>query len=103
MKSRATTGAEIVEEAHELITGARQADYNHPTEDYGRTVDTFNALTGRNLNVEEAVLFMTCMKLSRLMNELQTNQWIPDNTRDAIGYLGCLNMVRTRDKQENRS
>jgi len=95
------SGAEIVEEAHKLITGARQADYNHPTEDYGRTVDTFNALTGRDLNIEEAILFMTCVKLSRLFNELQTGQWIPDNTRDAIGYLGCLNMVRVRENHRN--
>lgn len=98
-----TSGAEIVKEAHELITGARQADYNHPAEDYGRTVGIFNALTGRDLNTEEAILFMICVKLSRLFNELETGQWIPDNTRDAIGYLGCLNMVRVRTNQEEKS
>jgi hypothetical protein len=44
---------------------------------------------------EMAVLFMLAVKLSRLMFELESGKEIPDNTRDAIGYLGCLNMIRT--------
>ena len=100
MKSKATTGAEIVSEAYDLITGPRQNDYNHPLTDYQRTADIFNALTGRSsMTPEMAVMFMVAMKLSRLMNEMQRSLEIPDNTRDAIGYLGCLNMIRTARKE----
>jgi hypothetical protein len=90
----ATAGAEIISEAYNLITGDRQNDYDHPLDDYSRTVDIFRAITGIVLTAEEGILFMVAMKLSRLANELDKHLDVPDNTRDAIGYLGCLNMVR---------
>lgn len=90
----ATAGAEIISEAYNLITGDRQNDYDHPLDDYSRTVDIFRAITGIVLTAEEGILFMVAMKLSRLANELEKGLNVPDNTRDAIGYLGCLNMVR---------
>lgn len=100
MTSKATAGAEIVSEAYNLITGQRQNDYDHPLIDYQRTADIYNALTGRSsMTPEMAVMFMVAMKLSRLMNEMQRSMEIPDNTRDAIGYLGCLNMIRTARKE----
>lgn len=90
-----TAGAEIVQEAHDLIVGSRQAEYNHPHHDYSRTADIFRAITGVSLSPEQAILFMVAVKLSRIANELDIGLEVPDNTRDAIGYLGCLNMVRT--------
>jgi hypothetical protein len=97
----ATAGAEIINEAYNLITGDRQNDYDHPLDDYSRTAEIFGAITGRYLTAEEAILFMVCVKLSRLWNELESDLDVPDNTRDAIGYLGCLNMVRTRRKTDD--
>jgi|694.fasta_scaffold112129_4 hypothetical protein len=96
----ATAGAEIISEAYNLITGQRQNDYDHPLEDYSRTVDIFRAITGINLSAEEGIMFMVSMKLSRLANELNNELNVPDNTRDAIGYLGCLNMVRRKQREE---
>ena len=95
-----TDGAEIVNEAYNLITGARQDDYDHPLDDYSRTAEIFGAITGRHMSAEEAVLFMVAVKLSRLWNELEAGLDVPDNTRDAIGYLGCLNMIRARRKTQ---
>ena len=89
-----TAGAEIVREAYDLITGPRQSDYDHPLDDYTRTADIFRSITGIKLTAEQAVLFMVAVKLSRLTNELNRALDVPDNTRDAIGYLGCLNMIR---------
>lgn len=103
MEHQPTAGAEIVNEAYELIVGQRQNDYSHPLDDYTRTAHIFEAITGITIDAEEAILFMVAMKLSRLQNELEEGLNVPDNTRDAIGYLGCLNMVRAarmeRDKQ----
>ena len=96
-----SSGAEIIREAYELITGDRQAAYSHPADDYQRTVNIFNALMGRDiLTSEEGVLFMVCMKLSRLMHELEADLDVPDNTRDAVGYLGCLHMIRQSNRQQ---
>jgi hypothetical protein len=95
-----TAGAEIVNEAYSLITGDRQNSYSHPADDYQRTVNIFNAMTGHDLTSEEGVLFMVAMKLSRLIHEIDTGMDLPDNTRDAIGYLGCLNMIRHHYREQ---
>jgi hypothetical protein len=98
MEANPTDGAEIVREAYELIVGPRQDAYSHPAEDYERTARIFNAITGQHLTTEAAILFMVAVKLSRLQHEINADQWLPDNTRDAIGYLGCLHMARTYDR-----
>ena len=90
-----TAGAEILLQAHELITRDRQNAYSHPLDDYSRTVSIYNALKGDDvMTAEDGVLFMVCVKLSRLMHELDNDLNLPDNTVDAIGYLGCLQMIR---------
>ena len=90
-----TAGAEILIRAHELITKDRQKDYSHPLDDYSRTVAIFNALKGGQvLTTEDGVLFMVCVKLSRLMNEMNEGLDVPDNIVDLAGYIGCLQMVR---------
>lgn len=88
-------GAEILTKAHELITGARQQAYAHPLEDYSRTVSIYNAIKGHDvMTAEDGILFMLCVKLSRLQHEIDNGLDIPDNTVDAAGYLGCLSMAR---------
>jgi hypothetical protein len=89
-------GAEILTEAHGLITGPRQAEYDHPFDDYSKVASFFRLLTGVDLTVDEAVMFMVCVKLARLSTNHQENRWKHDTLVDTIGYLGCLNMVRAR-------
>jgi hypothetical protein len=96
----ATAGAEILTEAYNLITGDRQNDYDHPLEDYSRTVGIFREMTGISLSVEEGILFMICVKFSRFANELQSGLNVPDNLRDAAGYIGCLKMAMEKQRQE---
>jgi hypothetical protein len=52
------------------------------------------------MTAEDGVLFMVCVKLSRLMHELDNDLDIPDNTIDAIGYMGCLQMIREASKNQ---
>jgi hypothetical protein len=88
-------GAEILLQAHELITRDRQNAYSHPLDDYSRTVSIYNALKGEDvMTAEDGILFMICVKLSRLIHELDNGLDIPDNLVDAAGYIGCLQMVR---------
>ena len=88
-----TNGAEILTEAFGLITGDRHKEYAHPLDDYTQTRDIFEALTGVRLTVEQAILFMVAVKLSRLRTAIGENRWHRDNVVDAAGYLGCLSMV----------
>lgn len=90
------TGAETLLTAHSLITGDRQAAYDHPLEDYTKVTDLFRALTGIILTVEEALLFMVAVKFARLRTNLDRGSVHNDSLVDAMGYLGCLAMVDAR-------
>jgi hypothetical protein len=85
-------GAEAMLEAYHLVTGPRQNAYSHPTDDYGKVVDIFRALTGVELTVDQAILFMVSVKMARLRTNLVDNTLHRDSLVDAIGYLGCLSM-----------
>ena len=91
-----TDGAEVLTEAYDLITGARHDEYAHPLEDYTQTRDIFEGLTGVSLTVEQAILFMVCVKLSRLRTALEAGRWSHDTVVDVAGYVGCLAMVKEK-------
>jgi hypothetical protein len=91
--ANSTNGADILLEAHNLITGDRHDEYAHPYEDYSQTRDIFEALTGIEMSIEQAVLFMVAVKLSRLRTALDNGRWAHDTVVDAAGYIGCLAMV----------
>ena len=83
----------VTSDAHRLVYGDRGQLYSHPAEDYGRTVAIFEAITGIELTVPEAILFMKCVKLSRLAHGLDQG-FHPSLLRDSIvddaGYSECL-------------
>lgn len=88
-------GSEVLLEAYGLVTGTRQDSYGHPADDYSKVVEIFKALTGVELSVSEAILFMVSVKLARLRTNLGRSDVIHhDSLVDALGYLACLNMAR---------
>lgn len=93
-----TPGSEIVLEAFQLINGPRQKDYSHPLHDYTKVRDLFEAVTGVDLTVEQAIQFMVCVKLARLRTNLENGVLHHDSIVDAIGYLGCLSMAHVAKK-----
>ena len=54
-----SVGADILLEAHLLVTGARQDSYGNVTEDYGKVIAIFEGLTGIKLSLADALLFGT--------------------------------------------
>jgi len=94
-------GSEVVVEAFKLINGKRQADYSHPLNDYTKVRDLFEATTGISLTVEQAILFMVCVKLARLRTNLEKDVLHHDSLVDAIGYLGCLSMAIHKKMEQN--
>lgn len=75
----------ILEEAHRLTHGPRNADYGHPLDDYTRTASIVSALLTHKLKApltaHEMALAMCCVKLSREMNAQKR-----DNLVDLAGY-----------------
>ena len=98
-----TAGADILTEAHHLITGPRQAEYSHPFDDYYKVKELFYQMTGIMLTVKQAVTFMVCVKMARLSTSLENDVWKRDTVVDAAGYLGCLAMVHERIEERMRS
>lgn len=86
----------VTAEADRLVHGNRGALYNHPSIDYGRTAEIFEAITGISLSVPEAVCFMLAVKLSRIGNALDqefTADMVRDSVVDLAGYADCLYAV----------
>ena len=92
-KPKQTSGSEILLEAHRLVNGPRQIDYGHPADDYQKVSDIFYSITGIDLSVSEAILFMVSVKLARLRTNLENDTIHHDSLVDALGYLTCLNMA----------
>ena len=92
-KPKQTPGSEILLEAHRLVNGPRQKDYGHPADDYQKVSDIFCSITGIDLSVSEAILFMVSVKLARLRTNLENDTIHHDSLVDALGYLTCLNMA----------
>lgn len=83
----------ILQEAQRLITGPRQATYAHPYDDYTKVVEIFKALTGVELTLQQALLFMVSIKFARMRTNFEKGRFHRDSAVDAAGYLGCLEMV----------
>lgn len=89
----------ITADAHALVYGDRGALYDHPAVDYQRTVDLFNTMVeGADLTAAEGVVFMLCVKLSRLGNGIEQGfppEMLRDTIVDLAGYAECLYGVMT--------
>jgi hypothetical protein len=86
-------GADILTEAHQIITGARNQSYGKVTDAYAKVIKMFEVLTGIQLSYADALLFMVSVKLARLSTNLERNQLHHDSLLDALGYLALLNVA----------
>lgn len=94
-------GSDILLDAYDLVTGDRQHAYAHPSDDYAKVVAIFQTLTGIELTIEQALLFMVSVKFARLRTNLDRGILHRDSIVDAAGYLACLSMHK--EKQAERT
>ena len=84
----------ILDEAKELIYGARQAAYGHPFKDFSRTALIWQAILqdklkeGAILDPEDVGLCLIGVKISREVNAHKR-----DSLVDIAGYAGTIEMV----------
>lgn len=83
-------GGSILHEADELVNGDRREAYGHPFDDYSRTAALWSQVLGHEVSVEQAILCMICVKLSR-----ECNRHGRDNLVDLAGYAACLDAVHS--------
>lgn len=87
--------ASVLNEARDLITGDRNAQYGPPTQDFRRTADLLNALGYRRIDADgetikrieatDVGLMMIQLKMSRVMHSRGKR----DHYVDIAGYAGC--------------
>lgn len=93
-------GADILLDAYDLVTGDRQDAYAHPSDDYSKVVAIFQTLTGIELTIEQALLFMVSVKFARLRTNLDKGILHRDSIVDATGYLACLAMHDAKQQED---
>jgi hypothetical protein len=86
MKPGATAQA-----AADIVRGARNTDYGDPCESFGRIVEMFRLLTGKQLSVVDGMKFMLCVKLVR-----DSYRHRDDNMVDVAGYADMVNVAAAR-------
>ena len=80
-------------EAHQLVTGDRQATYGPPEQDYARVAAITAAALDTDWTAADAVVQMLAVKLARIghgvSHDLPPEQ-IRDSLVDLCGYAHCL-------------
>ena len=85
MKAKKKT---ILQEANDLIYGARQESYGSVTENFTNIATGWSVIAKVDLTPEQVGLMMAWLKIAR-----QTNKPQRDNLVDAAGYLGCIDKM----------
>lgn len=87
----------ILDDAHSLTAGDRNATYGHPADDFKKTVGMWNAYLGaaltRPLTELDFCNLMAMVKLSRL----EATPGHRDSLVDVAGYMRCAEMIQERD------
>lgn len=78
----------ILEEAQRLILNERNADYDHPLDNFNRIKKGWEVIFNTTLTEEQVGLAMAWLKLAR-----EAYKHKRDNLTDAAGYLGTVEMV----------
>lgn len=100
-KKQPTPGTEILQHAHKIVNQDRQNTYGHPKDDYTKVINIYKTLTGHQLTLNDALLFMVSVKLARLKTNLDQGKLHYDTLLDTIGYLTCINMIHQTESTPN--
>lgn len=77
-----------LEEADEIVNGARQSSYGHPLDNWTKTAQIWSAILGITVSPEQALLCMVGVKLAR-----EAHLPKRDNLVDIAGYTKCIELV----------
>jgi len=72
----------IAQEAMDIVSGARQQTYGHPSKNFLDTARLWSVVLGVEVTAQQVALCMVAVKVAR---EIHTPK--RDNLVDAIGYL----------------
>lgn len=84
----------ILDEAADIIHGARQQEYGGPAESFGRIANLWGAYLGLELSPHDVALMMILLKVSRAKNGVDHGTGPQrDSLVDIVGYAGCSALI----------
>lgn len=78
----------ILEEANEIVAGARQQDYGHARESFARVATMASLMTGKQLTPQDCCKVLLAVKLTR-----ESFKHKRDNLVDLCGYAHLLQVL----------
>jgi hypothetical protein len=84
----------VLQEADEIITGARQQDYGSPLQSFTRIAAYWSATLGIEVTADQVALCMIGLKAARYQNGQQR-----DSLVDIAGYAGCIDLMKEERDQ----
>lgn len=79
----------VLEEAQELLHGARMEEYGPPRESFERIARMWSIVLDTEVSAEQVALCMLQMKVSRAMQGYHRDSFV-----DIAGYAGTLEMLQ---------
>lgn len=87
----------VLEEANDIIHGARNKTYGHPLDNHSRTAALWSAYLGIPISPEQVCWLNALQKISRTCSGVYHR----DNITDVCGYAGNVEMIH--DEREKRN
>ena len=86
----------MLEEASEIISGQRDAQYGGPEDNFGRIAKIWSVILGIEISTEDVAMLMVGLKVARFANNsgFQADTWV-----DIAGYAACGYEVGIKNTQ----
>lgn len=86
----------VLEEAQALVTGDRNAYYDHPLDNFTRIAKMWSVILGIEVSYRDVALCMDAVKISREVHRPKR-----DNRVDGPGYWLALDMAIAEEERRN--
>lgn len=87
----------MLEEAADIISGQRDAQYGGPEDNFGRIAKIWSVVLGIDISREDVAMMMVGLKVARFANKsgFQADTWV-----DIAGYAACGYEVGIKETQK---
>ena len=85
----------VLEEANNIVHGARRESYGHPRDNFRRTAKVWSGILDTEITPEQVALCMVGIKLAR-----EAFKHTRDNLVDLAGYTAVLDILATDNARE---
>lgn len=75
---------QLLEKAHECVTGKRSQDYGKVEDNFGTIASLWGAYLDKTISCEDVAALMVLLKIARIKGGSTVDSWV-----DVAGYAAC--------------